>query len=149
MTKAQELGITEFPYIEYYSNGNRIYLEIEQGLWVKSIFNDKNQIIYNEKYDGFFENWKYDENGSIFYENSKGETYIKEKNSLGKETYTKDIDGTYRKFEYDSNENIIFYEFKSSNKYGALPKGEFWYRAEYDSNNNRIYFEDYKGGNKL
>ena len=145
MTKAQELGITEFPYIEYDSNGNKVYVEIEDGFWIKSIFNEKNQITYLEKYNGTFQNWKYDENNSVFYENSEGETYIKEKNSLGKEIYTKDIDGTCRKFEYDSNGHIIFYEFKSPNKYGGLPKGEYWYKAEYDSDNKRIFFEDKNG----
>jgi len=145
MTKAQELGITEFPYIEYDSNGNKIYVEVEDGFWAKQIFNDKNQITYYERYNGYFENWKYDENGSIFWENSKGETSIKEKNSLGKEIYTLYTDGSYRKSEYDLNGNIIYYEFKSSNKYGSLPKGEYWFKAEYDSDNNRIYFEDKNG----
>ena len=46
--KARALGVTEFPYIEYDSNGNRIYYEDDIGNWCKSEFDSDGNVTYYE-----------------------------------------------------------------------------------------------------
>lgn len=48
MTKAQQLGITEFPYYEYDSNGNLTYIESSDGDWAKYEYDDNGNEIYCE-----------------------------------------------------------------------------------------------------
>tara|TARA_R110002020_G_scaffold173181_1_gene363925 strand:- start:282 stop:467 length:186 start_codon:yes stop_codon:yes gene_type:complete len=54
-TKAQELGITEFPYYEFNKNGNITYYETSDGTWWKGEFNDKDNQTYYENSTGFKE----------------------------------------------------------------------------------------------
>lgn len=47
-TKAQELGVTEFPYIEYDGSGNKIYWEDSNGLWEKYEYGQDGELVYFE-----------------------------------------------------------------------------------------------------
>lgn len=89
--KARAMGITEFPYKEYDSNGNEIYWEGSTGVWYKSEYNSNNREIYYEDSDGVWAEWEFDSND--------------------KETYYKCSNGEWRKCEYDSNGNIISYTY--------------------------------------
>ena len=40
MTKARELGVTEFPYIEYDANGYMTYYEEESGYWESNVLDE-------------------------------------------------------------------------------------------------------------
>ena len=93
-TIAQQLNITEFPFIindkngnetyyetssgfwikrEYDVNGNEIYYEASRGYWCKTKYNEKGNEIYYETSTGFWYKKEYDENGDvIYYETSKG-----------------------------------------------------------------------------
>ena len=59
-TKARELGITKFPYEEYDKNGNLMYIEWDDGTWVKREFDDKGNITYRECNDGHWRKTEYD-----------------------------------------------------------------------------------------
>ena len=48
-TKAQELNITEFPYVEYDKNGNETYFEDSVGFYSKRKYNDKGNETYFEQ----------------------------------------------------------------------------------------------------
>jgi hypothetical protein len=92
-TKAQELGITEFPYIEYDDDGNRTYFEIECGFWVKSTYNDSGLMNYLELPHGYWARFEYDEAGNC--------------------TYRQHSLGSWEKREYDSSGNCIHEEIFS------------------------------------
>jgi uncharacterized membrane protein len=92
MTIAQQLKITEFPFIikdskvnviyyensygywsksEYDSNGNRIYHEDSTGYWSKSEYDSKRNLIYHEDSTGYWSKSEYDSKGNLIYcENS-------------------------------------------------------------------------------
>ena len=115
MTKAQELGITVFPYEEFDENSNKIYYETSNGYWYKCEYDSNGNIIYYETSNDYWSKREFDSNSNkIYYENS---------------------DGDWVKWEYDFNNNQIYCE--TSNGY--------WYKCEYDSNNNKIYYEDSNG----
>jgi hypothetical protein len=72
MTKAQSLGITEFPYEEFDSNGKRTYYENAKGYWVKREYNSDGKCTYCEntkKAGGYHDKWKkeYDVYGNVVY----------------------------------------------------------------------------------
>ena len=72
-TKAQQLGITKFPYIEKDENGNEIYFEDLFGDWEKQKFDSNNNRIYCETSDGYWSKYEYDSNDNlIYYKNSDG-----------------------------------------------------------------------------
>ena len=76
--KARAMGITEFPYSEYDSNGNTTYYERSGGSWYKQEFDSNGNRTYGENSEGYWEKWEYDSNGDISYnENSLGEIFIK------------------------------------------------------------------------
>ena len=52
MTKAQELGIKQFPYVEKTNNGLDTYLEHKDGFWYKYEHNENGDIIYYEDSNG-------------------------------------------------------------------------------------------------
>jgi len=56
-TKAQELGITEFPYREYDSDGNEIYWENKDGYWLKKEYDNLKTVIYQEDYKRSIGGW--------------------------------------------------------------------------------------------
>tara|TARA_R110002020_G_scaffold173181_2_gene363935 strand:- start:62 stop:307 length:246 start_codon:yes stop_codon:yes gene_type:complete len=72
-TKAQELGITNFPYKEYGVEGRETYHERSDGVWYK---------------------WEYDKYGNeTYYENSNGWWMRSKFNSKDDETYYENSDG--------------------------------------------------------
>ena len=93
-TIAQQLNITDFPFIirdskdnqtycedsdgwckyEYDSNGNRTYFETSYGYWSKSEYDANGNQTYCEDSYGSWLKYEYDSNGKeIYYENSEGE----------------------------------------------------------------------------
>ena len=50
--EAKALGITEFPYLEYDSNGKITYCESSDGSWCKEEFDSNGKIIYFENGNG-------------------------------------------------------------------------------------------------
>jgi hypothetical protein len=53
MTKAQQLGITIFPYKEYDDRHRNIYWESDTGFWIKFEYDNDSNKIYLENSDGF------------------------------------------------------------------------------------------------
>jgi len=51
-TTAQQLNITEFPFIIKDENGNKIYSEDSNGYWIKREFDEKNNQTYYENSNG-------------------------------------------------------------------------------------------------
>lgn len=73
MTKAQQLGITKFPYVERDANGNKTYIEDADGWWCKREFDDNGNVTYVEYSYGFWEKYEYDDKGNVtYYETSNG-----------------------------------------------------------------------------
>ena len=73
MTKAQQLGITEFPYREYDSNGKLTYYEGSDGYWVKQEYDSNDNRNYYEDSDGYWFRREFDSNGkTTYYEDSLG-----------------------------------------------------------------------------
>tara|TARA_R110002020_G_scaffold173181_1_gene363924 strand:- start:103 stop:285 length:183 start_codon:yes stop_codon:yes gene_type:complete len=54
-TKAQELGITKFPYCERDKNGNLTYIETSNGKWCKIEYDSKGNETYREFTSGLKE----------------------------------------------------------------------------------------------
>ena len=55
-------------------NGNRIYLELSNGYWVKREYDSQGNQIYSENSNGFWEKREWDSQGNqIYFENSHGE----------------------------------------------------------------------------
>jgi len=74
MTIAQQLKITEFPFIIKDSKGNEIYFERSNGYWVKREFDSNGNQIYYYDSDGYWSKTERDSNNKIIYrENSTGE----------------------------------------------------------------------------
>ena len=61
--KAKAMGITDFPYKEYDSNGNETYVETSDGYWYKKEYDANGNRTYYENSDGIIE--RYDANGNI------------------------------------------------------------------------------------
>ena len=54
-------------------NGNRIYLELSNGYWVKREYDSQGNQIYSENSNGFWEKWEWDSQGNVIYfANSNG-----------------------------------------------------------------------------
>jgi hypothetical protein len=76
-TIAQQLNITEFPFIIKDKNDNRIYFENSNGFWNKSEYDSNGKEIYYENSYGYWIKNEYDSNGKeIYYESSDG--YVKD-----------------------------------------------------------------------
>jgi hypothetical protein len=115
MTIAQQLKITEFPFIIKDKNGNQIYSETSNNYWCKHQYDQNGKEIYFEASNGYWEKYEYDQNGNrIYFEDSIG---------------------YWSKRQYDQNGKVIYYE--RSNGY--------WEKYEYDQIGNRIYFESSNG----
>jgi hypothetical protein len=90
MTKAQELGITEFPYKEYDENGVVVYEEQFDGSWVSVKLTPHGDMIHWENHEGI----------SVNFEN-------------GMRKYTVrgiEPNGGWKKFECDTYGNVIYWE---------------------------------------
>ena len=70
-TKAQQLGITRFPYQEFDINGNQTYYEHSNGYWWKYEYDSEGNETHYEDSDGYWEKKEYDEyEGLIYIEDS-------------------------------------------------------------------------------
>jgi hypothetical protein len=89
-TIAQQLKVTEFPFVIKDKNDNTIYYEEYNGFWFKQ---------------------EYDPNGNVIYfENSTGYWFKSEFNSNNNHIYYENSQGTWSKRGYDSDNNQIYYE---------------------------------------
>ena len=70
MTKAQELGITEFPYVEFDDNGKLVYFEDSNGYWEKREYDQNDIQIYYEDSSGYWVKYEYDHSGNTIYSES-------------------------------------------------------------------------------
>ncbi len=72
-TIAQQLKISEFPFIIKDKNGKEIYYERSNGYWEKSEYDQNGNRIYFEDSYGYWSKRQYDQNGKeIYFENSYG-----------------------------------------------------------------------------
>ena len=114
-TRAQELGITEFPYTEYDPKGNCTYQERSNGYWERFEHNDLGDLTY--------------------FENSEGDWIKTEYNSKGDTTSFENNNGYWFKAEYDLDGNQI----------SRTGSGEGGYIDMFDvddDDDDEIYFED-------
>jgi hypothetical protein len=89
-TIAQELNVTDFPFVIKDKNNNQIYYEDSKGYWWKREFDKNNNEIYWEDSYSFWVKREFDKNNNkIYYENP---------------------DGFWEKREFDKNNNEIYYE---------------------------------------
>jgi hypothetical protein len=96
-TIAQQLNITEFPFIIKDKNGNQIYYEDSKGYWDKSQYDQKGERIYYEDSKGFWDKSQYDQKGNeIYYEDSKGFWVKREYDQKGNEIYYEESTGHIR-----------------------------------------------------
>ena len=72
-TIAQQLGITDFPFIIRDKNGNVIYIEDSDGAWVKYKYDTNGNIIRFNNSNRYWSKNEYDSNGNqIYHEDSDG-----------------------------------------------------------------------------
>jgi hypothetical protein len=72
-TIAQQLGITEFPFIIKNKDGNRLYYEISDNTWVRREYDSDNNETYFEDCEGYWIRREFDSEGNqIYYQDSKG-----------------------------------------------------------------------------
>jgi hypothetical protein len=115
-TIAQQLKISEFPFIIKDKNGNQIYFEDSYGFWSKYEYDQNGKQIYYETSDGFWSKYEYDQNGNrIYFEDSIGYWSKSEYDQNGKRIYFETSYGDWCKYEYDQNGNVIYFE--NSNGY--------------------------------
>ena len=89
-TIAQQLNVTDFPFIINDKDGNRIYYEDSNGYWCKNERDAHGKEIRFEDSNGYWTKKECDVHGNcIRYENSYG---------------------YWRKSEFDANGNEIYYE---------------------------------------
>ena len=89
-TRAQLLGITEFPFIIKNEKGQILYEENSYGFWYESEYDKNDNLICSKFSDGYWIQNKYDENNNCIYYETSG--------------------GFWQKFKYDANNNKIYYE---------------------------------------
>ena len=92
-------------------------VEYFDGFWVKTIYDENNEEIYEENSDGTWVKREFDKNGNLIY--------------------FENYDGEWVKKEYDDNGNRIYFENSDG----------YWEKREFDENNNKIYYEDSYGMN--
>jgi len=93
-TIAQQLNVTNFPFIIKNEQGKEIYFENSKGYWSKREYNEQGEVIYYENFDGYWSKREYNEQGKqIYFENFDGYWSKKEYNEQGKEIYYENSDG--------------------------------------------------------
>jgi hypothetical protein len=95
-TIAQQLNVTEFPFIIKDNNGNPIYFEDSNNYWAKWEYDSNGYIIYYENSNNYWAKWEYDydSNGNeIYYENSNNYWAKWEYDSKGNEIYSESSNG--------------------------------------------------------
>jgi hypothetical protein len=98
MTIAQQLKVTNFPFVIKNDLGKEIYYEDSDGWWKKREWDDKGNVIYFEDSDGYWEKKEWDDKGKdIYFEDSDGYWEKREWDDKGKEEiYYEDSDGTIK-----------------------------------------------------
>lgn len=109
MTKAQELGIKEFPYYEYDELGRQTYCEYINGFWSKRNYID-NKIYRNDSH-GYWDKFVYD--------------------TLGNVIYFEDSSGYWEKTEYVNN-NILCTQDSNGDGYFVIYEGNDVIEILYD-----------------
>ena len=72
-TIAQQLKVTEFPFVIKNSKGKQIYCEYSEGFWIKIEYDSNNNRIYYEHSNGYWLKSEYDSKGNeIYYKDSLG-----------------------------------------------------------------------------
>ena len=72
-TIAQQLNVTDFPFSIKDKNGNLLYFEDSDGLWLKNEFDSKGNVIYSKHSNGYSVKREFDSNGNeTYFENSEG-----------------------------------------------------------------------------
>jgi len=101
-TIAQQLNVTKFPFEIRDKNRNLIYLEKYNGYWYKKEYDSNGNPIYYENSNGFWWKSEFNSNGNeIYYEDSKGE--IIDNRAKGCEGKVVEIDGKkYKLTEFTS-----------------------------------------------
>lgn len=128
-TRAQQLGVTEFPFTITDSNDNEIYYEDSTGYWSKSEYDSKGNKIYYETSNGYFRKSEYDSNGNeiyseIYTEDSDDEDEEQQNmNELsnedspeevkGRVIYGENLNGDRYKMEIDSEDNQMIQKVES------------------------------------
>ena len=102
-TIAQQLNVTEFPFIIRDKNGNKIYWEDSNWVWNKREYDCNGNQIYLENSYGYWHKIKYDSNGNVIY--------------------SEDSNGVWFKIEFDSNGNKIYLENSNGEIIDNRPKG--------------------------
>ena len=73
MTIAEQLNVTEFPFIIHDSRGNEIYWEDSNKSWQKTEFDSNNNLTSFLNSGGYSYKQEFDLNSNVtYYENSKG-----------------------------------------------------------------------------
>jgi hypothetical protein len=107
-TIAQQLNVTEFPFIIKDKRGNRIYFEESDGYWHKREYDSNNNQIYYEDSDGFWSKYEYDSNGKVLYfEDFTGSWYRKEYDSNGNQIYYEDSNGDIKDNRPTCNNKVV------------------------------------------
>ena len=169
-TLAKQLNINKFPFYIEDNNGNEIYYENYNGLWIKKEFDQYNQKIYYESSNGLIEDNKPKTLAKQLKINNFAFHIIDNNEN---EIYSETSYGYWRKKEFDQNNKEIYSETSNGlikdNKPKTLAKKlkinkfpfgiidnngniiyyedfkGYWYRVEFDQNNKEIYFEDSDG----
>lgn len=79
-TIAEQLNVTDFPFIIKDSNGNKIYFEEYNKWWIKYEYDSNGNKIYHEASDGFWTKYEYDAEGNQIYEENSYGTIIDNRN---------------------------------------------------------------------
>lgn len=88
-TIAQQLGVTEFPFVINDKGGNRIYYEISDNSWVRYERNLNGKIVYYQ--DSFDYWWKCEYNSDniqTYFEDSKGKIIDNRPKEIIKSTWS-------------------------------------------------------------
>jgi hypothetical protein len=94
-TIAQQLNVTDFPFIINDKDGNRIYHETSSGFWCKCERDTNGKEIRFENSTGYWIKREYDAHGKeIRFENSTGYWRKREYDAQGKEIYWETSNGT-------------------------------------------------------
>jgi len=91
-TIAQELNVTDFPFIIKDKSGKVIYRENSKGYWLKREFDSNGKLIYWEDSNEDWNKREYDSGGNLIYsKNNYG--YIEDNRPKGCEGKVVEIDG--------------------------------------------------------
>ena len=93
-TIAQQLEITDFPFVIKDKNENVIYYEDSYGEWWRHEHDERGNVTSSKNSNGFWCKREYDSGGNeVYYEDSNKYWYKYEYDSDGNEIYFEDSDG--------------------------------------------------------